>query len=72
MLSGSEDRGLGVSFCIGKSPSEVTMFDTLEKQMEQTDGAPEPASSRVIKYIIVLVATIIVFGGLYWAVRLAE
>lgn len=48
------------------------MFDTLEKQMEQTDGAPEPASSRVIKYIIVLVATIIVFGGLYWAVRLAE
>ncbi len=48
------------------------MFDTLEKQIEETEGSKPSTSSILIKYLIILVATVVVFGGLYMAIRLVE
>lgn len=48
------------------------MFETLEKQIEQSEGGAEPTSRRVIKYLLIFVVTVIVFGGLYLAIRLVE
>ncbi len=48
------------------------MFDTLEKQIEETEGTKPSTASVLLKYLLILVATVLVFGGLYMAIRLVE
>lgn len=46
------------------------MFDTLEERMKQDETAPR--KEKIVKGVAVLVISIVLFGGLYFLVRLTE
>ncbi len=47
------------------------MFDTLEEQIERTEGGAPPKSARVLRYVGLLVLSASVFLALYLAIRVA-
>ncbi len=47
------------------------MFDSLEQQIEQTEGGAPPRSARALRYIGLFVLSAIVFLVLYVGIRLA-
>lgn len=46
------------------------MFDTLDERIKHDEAAP--ATERWIKGIAIAVLSVLLFGGLYFVVRLAE
>lgn len=46
------------------------MFDTLDEKIRQDDA--EPKKEKIVKGIAILVISVVLFGGLYFMVRLAE
>jgi hypothetical protein len=45
------------------------MFDTLDDQMKRDDQAGSSATARMIPWALAVVATVVVMGGLYVAIR---
>jgi hypothetical protein len=48
------------------------MFDSLDEKIKHDDAVETSRSERIAKGITVAILSILLFGGLYWAVRLAE
>jgi hypothetical protein len=48
------------------------MFDSLNDQMKHDLEATESSRQRALKWLAVTVFSVVVFGGLYIAVRLVE
>ena len=48
------------------------MFDTLADRMRQDDNAEINNSERIIRYLIVLVVAVLLFGGLYYGVKMLD
>ena len=45
------------------------MFDTLDDTMKQDDQASSSTASRLMPWAIGILATVVVLGGLYLAIR---
>lgn len=48
------------------------MFDTLDRQIESTQGMPPTQVERLIRYLVVFILSVILFGGLFLGVWLLE
>jgi hypothetical protein len=48
------------------------MFDSLTDRIKQDDGPPVKASERIIRYALVVLVAVVLFGGLYMVVQHLE
>ena len=48
------------------------MFDDLSEQMKRDDNAETSATERYVKWAAVAIASVLLFGGLYFGVSLIE
>jgi hypothetical protein len=48
------------------------MFETLDDRMKQDDKETSTTKERMLKWVLVGIVSIILFGGLYMGVRLLE
>lgn len=48
------------------------MFDSLDEQIKHDDAVEITRRERIVKAVIVAVLSILLFGGLYFAVRILE
>jgi hypothetical protein len=48
------------------------MFDSLADRMKQDQKREENPAARMIRVTVALVVAVVVFGGLYFVVRLME
>ncbi|MGH9674636.1 MAG: hypothetical protein ACRD44_15765 [Bryobacteraceae bacterium] len=48
------------------------MFDSLDEQMKQDAKAASTTKERVLEWIAIVAVSIVVFGGLWFGVRLLE
>ncbi len=48
------------------------MFDNLEDKIRQDDAAEITPRERIVKAVAIGVLSILLFGGLYFAVRMLE
>jgi hypothetical protein len=48
------------------------MFDTLADRIKQDDGPPAKTSERIIRWAVVVLVAIVLFGGLYMVVQHLE
>lgn len=48
------------------------MFDSLEERMKQDERAESTTTERLIRWALVAIASVLVFGGVYFGVRLVE
>jgi hypothetical protein len=48
------------------------MFDTLADRIRQDEHAEVNNTERIIRYVVVFVVTVLLFGGLYFGVRMLE
>lgn len=48
------------------------MFDSLADKMKEDDKKTQSTTERVVVWAVVAVASIVLFGGLYFGVRLLE
>ncbi len=48
------------------------MFDSLADRIKQDDGPPAKTSERLIRYAVVVLVAIVLFGGLYMVVQHLE
>jgi hypothetical protein len=46
------------------------MFESLDDQMEHDDAAVTSKKEKVIRYITIVVVSLLVFGGLYYGVSM--
>jgi hypothetical protein len=50
----------------------VPMFDSLDEQMKNDDKKVSSGKERALKWVLVFVISVVVFGGLYFGVHLME
>jgi hypothetical protein len=48
------------------------MFDSLADRIKQDDGSPAKTSERFIRYAVVVLVSVLLFGGLYMVVQHLE
>ena len=48
------------------------MFQTLDEQMKQAETEAVPTSTAAIRYAVITLLTLAIFGGLYAVMMLAE
>ena len=48
------------------------MFDSLADRIKQDEGPPAKLSERIVRYAVVIVVAIVLFGGLYMVVQHLE
>jgi hypothetical protein len=48
------------------------MFDSLDEKIKHDDAVETSRSERVAKGVMVAILSIVLFGGLYFVVRMAE
>ncbi|MEI9973486.1 MAG: hypothetical protein WDO73_16440 [Ignavibacteriota bacterium] len=48
------------------------MFDSLADRMKQDEGPSAKLSERIIRYAVVVVVAVVLFGGLYMVVQHLE
>ncbi len=48
------------------------MFDSLDEQMKHDDALETTPKERVLRWVAVAVVSVLVFGGLYFGVRMLE
>jgi hypothetical protein len=48
------------------------MFDSLDDQMKHDSKLENTPKERVIKYLMIAVLSLVVFGGVFFGVRLLE
>ncbi|MBS1855236.1 MAG: hypothetical protein JST11_07710 [Acidobacteria bacterium] len=46
------------------------MFDSLEDKIKQDDSVEISRKERIVKGVVITVLSIVLFGGLYFAVRM--
>jgi hypothetical protein len=51
---------------------EAGMFDTLDEQIESTQGRSPTHAERAVRYLVVAVLSVVLFGGLYLGVWFLE
>ena len=52
------------------TPKEVSMFDSLDDQMKHDDQEQTTTQQRILKWVLIAVLSLVLFGGLYFGVRL--
>ena len=58
--------------CLAESLEGMQMFDSLEQKIKHDDALETSARERVTKILLIAVVSVLLFGGLYFAVRLLE
>lgn len=48
------------------------MFDSLDEQIKKDIESQTPRKQRMLIYLLVAVASVLLFGGLWYGVRLIE
>jgi len=48
------------------------MFDSLDEQIKHDDAVEKSLKERIMEWTVVAVLSVLVFGGLYYAVRMIE
>ncbi len=48
------------------------MFDSLDEQMKKDLDKETTKKQRMLMYLVIAVASVLLFGGLYFGVRLIE
>lgn len=48
------------------------MFDSLDEQMKHDDQAVTTNREKILRWLMVAIVSVLVFGGLYFGVRLVE
>ncbi len=48
------------------------MFESLDEQMKKDEAKEASTKDRALRWLLALVVTILVIGGLYWGVHLLE
>jgi Ni,Fe-hydrogenase I cytochrome b subunit len=48
------------------------MFDSLSDQMKHDDAESTKTSERIIRWLAVLVISVLLFGGLYFGIKMLE
>jgi len=48
------------------------MFDSLDEQIKHDDAIEKSRKERIVEWMVVALLSILVFGGLYYAVRMIE
>ena len=48
------------------------MFESLDEQIKLDEHRTTSNTERFLRWLLVIVIALIVFGGLYWGVRLME
>jgi hypothetical protein len=48
------------------------MFDSLADRIKQDEGPPAKVSERILRYAVVVIVAIVLFGGLYMVVQHLE
>lgn len=48
------------------------MFDSLQEKIKHDDAAEISPRERVVKGVVIIVLSIVLFGGLYFAIRMLE
>jgi len=48
------------------------MFDSLDERIKHDDTVESSRAARIAKGVVVAILSILVFGGLYFAVRMME
>jgi hypothetical protein len=48
------------------------MFESLDEQIKADEHKSVSNTERVIRWALVVVITVVVFGGLYWGVHLMQ
>jgi hypothetical protein len=51
---------------------EETMFDNLDEQIAKAEATNSTQAQRVIRYLMIAVVSVLVFGGLFLGVWLLE
>jgi hypothetical protein len=51
---------------------DLTMFDSLDEQMKMDEAKESTRTERVLRWTAVAIVSVIVFGGLYFGVRMLE
>jgi len=46
------------------------MFESLDEQMKHHDAAETTKTQRLLKWLVVLVLSVLIFGGLYLGLRM--
>jgi hypothetical protein len=48
------------------------MFDTLADRIKQDEGPPAKASELIVRWAVVVIVAVVLFGGLYMVVQHLE
>jgi Ni,Fe-hydrogenase I cytochrome b subunit len=48
------------------------MFDSLDEQIKHDEHEVTSNKERILRWVMVLIVSVLVFGGLYFGVRLIE
>jgi flagellar biogenesis protein FliO len=48
------------------------MFESLDEQMKKDEDREASSKERVLRWLLALVVTVLVIGGLYWGVHLLQ
>ena len=48
------------------------MFDSLDEQIKHDEALKSTPRERMMKWVVVALASIVLFGGLYFAIRMLE
>jgi hypothetical protein len=51
---------------------EVSMFESLDEQIKADEHKSVSNTERVIRWALIVVISVVVFGGLYWGVHLMQ
>jgi hypothetical protein len=48
------------------------MFDSLDEQMKKDEARETTSKERMMRWLLIAVVSVLVFGGLYYGVHLME
>jgi hypothetical protein len=48
------------------------MFDSLDERIRHDDAMEKSRKERIVEWVAIAVLSVLVFGGLYYAVRMME
>ena len=48
------------------------MFDSLDEQMKNDDNKVSTSTERLMKWVLILLVSLLVFGGLYFGVHMMQ
>jgi len=51
---------------------EVSMFDSLADRIRQDEHAEVNNTERIVRYLVIFVVTVLLFGGLYYGVKMLD